>query len=70
MLAQISDPKFRVSDDFARVEFIISEDALKERGFASSIATDEADFIVSSQGTFSTVEKNLIAVAFMRVSDL
>jgi putative intracellular protease/amidase len=70
VLAQISNPKFWVSDDFARVEFIISEDALKERGFAGSIATDEADFIVSSQGTFSTVEKNLIAVAFMRVSDL
>lgn len=70
MLAKVSDPKFRVSNDFSGVEFVIAEDALKEGRFASPVATDEADFIVSSQGTFGTVEKNLITVPLMCVSDL
>lgn len=70
MLAKVADPKFWVSDDFSGVEFVIAEDAFEEGGFSSTVATDEADFVVSSQSTFGTVEKNLIAVTLMRVSDL
>jgi len=70
MLTQIPDPKLGVSDDFACVEFIVSENALQESGLASTVSTDEANFVISTEGAFSTVEKNLITVAFVRVADL
>jgi hypothetical protein len=70
MLTQIPYSKLGVSDDFACVEFIVSENALQESGLASTVSTDEANFVISTEGAFSTVEKNLITVAFVRVADL
>lgn len=48
VLAKVSYTKFWVAYDFSGVEFVIAEDAFKKGRFASPVATDEADFIVST----------------------
>jgi hypothetical protein len=70
MLSQVTDTEFWVTDDFTGVEFIVTEDAFQEGRLARTVAADEADFGITTQGTLGSIEKDLVPVAFMRVSDL
>jgi hypothetical protein len=70
MLSQISDPKLRVPDDFTGVQLVIAKDALEQGGLSRTVSAYEADFVIPTQSAFSTVEEDLVTIAFVRVSDL
>jgi len=70
MLSQISDPKLRVPDDFTGVQLVIAKDALEQGGLSRTVSAYEADFGIPTQRAFSTVEEDLVAIAFVRVSNL
>ena len=57
-------------NDLALFQFIITEQNLQQRAFASPIATNESDLHVVDQRDVGTVEQNLVTESFVGVADL
>ena len=70
VLAQVSEPQFRMADDLADIEFDIAQQHAKQRAFSGAVSADESDFDIVDQRGFGAVEQHLVAVAFASVLDL
>lgn len=70
VLFEVPDLQSWMTDDFTRIEFIITEDASQQCRLASTVASDEADLGIGRQRAFRSIEQDLVAVAFVCVADL
>jgi hypothetical protein len=70
VLPQITQAQARMADDFAAVEFFLTEQDAEQGAFAGAVATDEAHLDIVAQGGLGTVKQNLVAVTFKGFGDL
>jgi len=70
MLFEIADLQLRMPDNLPCIQLILTENTLEQRRFARPVAPDKTDFRVPRKGALRPVEKNLIPISLMGISNL